>query len=50
MPLRYYLIIIRSLLLKDVGLSVLRTEVIALTIFGLALLAAASVRFRKRLD
>lgn len=50
MPLRYYLIIIRSLLLKDVGLSVLRTEVIALSLFGFALLAAASVRFRKRLD
>jgi ABC-2 type transport system permease protein len=48
--LRYYLIIIRSLMLKDVGAYVLRTEIIALTIFGVALMTAASLRFRKRLD
>ena len=50
MPLRYYLIIIRSLLLKDVGIAVLRQEVIALAVFGFVLLLAASLRFRKRLD
>ena len=49
-PLRYYLIIIRSLMLKDVGAYALRTEIIALTIFGVALMTAASLRFRKRLD
>jgi ABC-2 type transport system permease protein len=49
-PLRYYLVIIRSLLLKDVGVSTFRTEVIALLIFGLALMTLASLRFRKRLD
>lgn len=50
MPLRYYLVIIRSLMLKDVGLAALQTEVIALAIFGFALMTAASLRFRKRLD
>ncbi|MBN2548780.1 MAG: ABC transporter permease [Anaerolineales bacterium] len=50
MPLRYYLVIIRSLLLKDVGVWALRNEVIALIIFGVALMTAASLRFRKRLD
>lgn len=50
MPLRYYLVIIRSLLLKDVGVWALRNEVIALIIFGVALMTFASLRFRKRLD
>jgi ABC-2 type transport system permease protein len=49
-PLRYYLVIIRSLLLKDIGIAALRTEIVALLIFGLALMTLASLRFRKRLD
>jgi ABC-2 type transport system permease protein len=50
LPLRYYLVIIRSLLLKDIGVAELRTEIIALMIFGLALMTIASLRIRKRLD
>lgn len=50
MPLRYYLVIIRSLLLKEVGMAALQQDIIALVIFGLALMTAASLRFRKRLD
>jgi ABC-2 type transport system permease protein len=50
MPLRYYLVIIRSLMLKNVGAEVLSGEIIALVIFGLVLMIAASFRFRKRLD
>jgi ABC-2 type transport system permease protein len=50
MPLRYYLVIIRSLMLKNVGAEVLSGEIIALVIFGLVLMTAASFRFRKRLD
>jgi ABC-2 type transport system permease protein len=49
-PLRYYLVIIRSLLLKDVGLAALQEQVIALAVFGLVLMTAAALRFRKRLD
>jgi ABC-2 type transport system permease protein len=49
-PLRYYLVIIRSLLLKDVPAAAFRTEIIALIIFGLSLMTLASLRFRKRLD
>jgi len=49
-PLRYYLVIIRSLLLKGVGLAALQNEVIALTIFAIVIMGAASLRFRKRLD
>ncbi len=50
MPLRYYLVIIRSLLLKGVGAAAVMDEIIALTIFGVLLMAAAALRFRKRLD
>ena len=50
MPLRYYLVIIRSLLLKGVGLQFLRTEIMALAVFGIAIMSLAAIRFRKRLD
>jgi len=50
MPLRYYLVIIRSLLLKGVGATVLREEILALAIFGFVIMVAAALRFRKRLD
>ena len=50
MPLRYYLTIIRSLMLKDVSLVALQQEVAALAIFGLVLMTVASLRFKKRLD
>ena len=50
MPLRYYLVIIRSLMLKGVGVGALMNEIIALTVFGLAIMAIAALRFRKRLD
>ena len=50
LPLRYYLNIIRSLMLKENGLIGLQDEIIALVIFGLALMTIASLRFKKRLD
>ncbi len=49
-PLRYFLIIIRALTLKGVGLVAIQDEVIALAVFGLAIMTAAALRFRKRLD
>jgi len=49
-PLRYYLIIIRSLLIKGVGFVAIQSEVIALVIFGVVIMGAAALRFRKRLD
>jgi ABC-2 type transport system permease protein len=50
MPLRYYLVIIRSLLLKDVNLVMIQTDVIAMTLFAVGIMTAAALRFRKRLD
>jgi ABC-2 type transport system permease protein len=49
-PLRYYLSIIRALLLKGVGIAALQQDVIALVVFGTFLMVTASLRFRKRLD
>ena len=49
-PLRYFLVIIRALLLKGVGAAALQSEIIALVIFAVVIMGAASARFRKRLD
>ncbi len=49
-PLRYFLVIIRSLLLKGVGAAAIQNEITALAIFGVVIMGAASLRFRKRLD
>ena len=50
MPLRYYLVIIRSLLIKGAGAAELRGEILALAIFGFSIMTIASLRFQKRLD
>jgi ABC-2 type transport system permease protein len=49
-PLRYYLVIIRALMLKGVGVSSLEGEISALTLFAIIITGAAAARFRKRLD
>lgn len=49
-PLRYFLIISRGIILKGIGLNSLWGEVIALLIFAIAVMGAASLRFRKSLD
>ncbi len=49
-PLRYYLVIIRSLLLKGVGAQALMSQIVALTIFAIVITGAAAARFHKRLD
>jgi ABC-2 type transport system permease protein len=49
-PLRYYLVIVRALLVKGVGLAALQSETLALTLFAILIMGAAAARFRKRLD
>lgn len=49
-PLRYFLIVVRGIVLKGVGVEALWTEVVALTLFATVLMGAAALRFRKRLD
>ncbi|MGA2330520.1 MAG: ABC transporter permease [Syntrophales bacterium] len=49
-PLRYFLVIIRGIFLKGIGLEILWPQCAALTIIGLVVFTAAVRRFRKRLD
>jgi ABC-2 type transport system permease protein len=49
-PLRYFLVIIRALLLKGVGLDMIQSNVIAMTLFAVGIMTAAVMRFHKRLD
>jgi ABC-2 type transport system permease protein len=49
-PLRYYLVIVRAIFLKGVGLETLWPQALALAGWGLAILALAVARSRKRLD
>jgi ABC-2 type transport system permease protein len=48
-PLRYFLIIIRGIFLKGVGVTVLWPQILALLLLGLLLLTIAVKKFRKNL-
>jgi len=48
-PLRYLLVIVRGIILKGAGLSILWDQAAALSIFAIVMLALAASRFRKRL-
>lgn len=49
-PLRYFLIIARGIILKGVGIASLWQEIVALIIFAVLVMSAAASRFRKSLD
>ncbi|MEO1067918.1 MAG: ABC transporter permease [Cyanobacteria bacterium J06638_6] len=49
-PLRHYVTISRSLILKEVGLGVLLPEVLALVVFAILLLGLSINRFRAQLN
>ena len=49
-PLRYFLVILRAIFLKGVGLETLWPQALALAAWGLAILGLAVARSRKRLD
>ncbi|MBT1073182.1 ABC transporter permease [Pelotalea chapellei] len=48
-PLRFYLVIIRGIFLKGIGIAVLWQQLAALTLLGVSLLGIAVLRFRKTL-
>ena len=48
-PLRYFLVILRGIFLKGVGLEVLWPEALALTAWGVGILVLATLRSSKRL-
>ena len=49
-PVRYFMEIVRGVFLKGVGFSVLWPQMLALFVFGIAILAFSAMRFHKRLD
>jgi len=49
-PATYFLIIVRGIYLKGVGIQVLLPQVLTLLIFAVVILVVACLRFRKRLD
>lgn len=49
-PLRYYIVCIRSILLRGVGLDVIWPNVVMLTIFAILLLSLSVHRFRSQLS
>ncbi len=49
-PLRYFLVVIRAVFLKGVGIAVLWPQLAALAVLALAMLTLSVLRFRKSLD
>jgi ABC-2 type transport system permease protein len=50
LPLTYFVYILRSIVIKGVGLNMIIPQVIALTVFAIILLGLAAMRFKKTLD
>ena len=49
-PLRHFLVIVRGIFLKGVGIEALWPQMASLTVLGICVFAAAIARFKKRLD
>lgn len=49
-PVRYFLVIIRGIFLKGVGVAVLWPQFLALFVMGVGLMTVAVLRFRKSMD
>jgi ABC-2 type transport system permease protein len=48
-PLRYYLVILRGIFLKGIGIGILWPQMGALLVYGLVVIVLSSLRFRKTL-
>jgi len=49
-PLRYFMEIIRGIFLKGTGAAILWPQILSLSVFGVVILSASALRFRKKLD
>lgn len=50
MPVRYFLVIIRGIILKGIGADVLAPQIYPLVAFGIGMVALCMLRFRKRIE
>jgi len=48
-PLRYFMVVVRSIFLKGVGLDILWTQLVPLLIMGILVISFSALRFRKSL-
>lgn len=48
-PMRYFLVVIRGVFLKGIGIDVLWTQLVPLLIFGVAIICLSTLRFKKKL-
>ena len=48
-PLRYFMVVIRSIFLKGVGLDILWTQLLPLLVMGFVVISFSALRFRKSL-
>jgi ABC-2 type transport system permease protein len=48
-PLRYYIVILRGIFLKGVGIGILYPQMLVLLVIGLAVITMSSLRFRRSL-
>jgi ABC-2 type transport system permease protein len=48
-PLRYFMVVIRSIFLKGVGIEVLWVQLVPLAIMGFTVITVSAMRFRKTL-
>jgi ABC-2 type transport system permease protein len=49
-PLRYFLTIVRGIIIKGIGIGYLWPQILMLLALGLAVFSTAVLRFRKRID
>ncbi len=49
LPIRYYMVILRGIILKGVGINVLWEQVVALIIFNIIIIFLSSLKFKKRI-
>ena len=50
LPLTYFVYILRSIVIKGVGINMIMPQVITLTVFAFIMLGLAAIRFKKTLD
>jgi drug efflux transport system permease protein len=49
-PARYFITLLKGIYLKGIGLRILGVEALLLTLFGVAMVAIANLRFKKKLE
>jgi ABC-2 type transport system permease protein len=49
-PMRYFVVIVRGIMMKDAGISDLYQDILALVVYGTVVFGFSAMRFRKRVD